>query len=80
MALNIPKSQDIINSKVLSLYNRIFNVKTPLLDLTSHFLSEYIMNNVIIPGTIVSDILCMGMSPVTSAFSKQRIQSRHLDR
>ena len=34
-------------------YNRIFHVRTPLFDLTSHFLSEYILNNTIIPGTIV---------------------------
>ena len=43
-SLNIPRPE------TLSLYNtcRIFHVKTPLFDLTSHPLSEYLLHNTII--------------------------------
>ena len=54
-SLNIPRPESIVHRNILSLYmyNRISHVKTPLLDLTSHFLSEYLLHNTIIPGTRV---------------------------
>ena len=74
------KSLNIPRPETLSLYNtcRIFHVKTPLFDLTSHSLSEYLLHNTIIPGTIVSDILCMGISPVSCAFNKHQSISSHV--
>ena len=62
-------------NNVLSLYNRFFNVSTPLLDLTTLFVSQYIVNNLVIPGTIVSDVLNMGMSPISCAFTKNHINN-----
>ena len=41
-ALGINRSQEIVNHNLISLYHRICNVNTPLLSLTSHFLSMYI--------------------------------------
>ena len=77
-SLNIPRPGSIVHRNTLSLYNRMFLVKTSLLDLTSHFLSEYLVHNTIIPGTIVSDILCMGISPVSCAFNKHQSISSHV--
>ena len=77
-SLNIPRPGSIVHRNTASLYNRICHVKTPLLDLTSHFLSEYLVHNTIIPGTIVSDILCMGISPVSCAFNKHQSISSHV--
>ena len=70
VALGIRRSRDVLNRNIVSLYSRIFNVSTPLLDLTSQFLSMYIVSNVVIPGTIVSDVLSMGISPLSYAFNK----------
>ena len=69
-ALGINISQEIVNHNLISLYHMIFNVNTPLLNLTSHFLSMYIIINLVIPGTIVSDILSIGLSPVHLMYNK----------
>ena len=78
-ALGINRSQEIVNHNLISLYHRIFNVNTPLLNLTSHFLSMYITSNLVIPGTILS----IGLSPVHLMYNKphpvKSSQNGHID-
>ena len=45
--LGIIRSLEIVNHNLI-LYHRISNVNTPLLNLTSHFLSMYINSNLVI--------------------------------
>ncbi len=78
-SLNIQRPECIINNNILSLCNTIFRVTTPLLDLTTFFLSQYVINNLVIPGTIVSDIIHMGMSPKSCSVTKQRINSSNIE-
>ena len=68
-SLNINKIYDIVKGNTVSLLKRIFKVQSPLKRLTIHMLSQFISKGTIVPGTIVSNILSMGLSPVQCAFS-----------
>ena len=59
----------IIKRNTVSLLKRIFKVQSPLKRLTIHMLSQFISKGTIVPGTIVSNILSMGLSPVQCAFN-----------
>ena len=63
-SLNINKIYDIVKRNTVSLLKRIFKVQSPLKRLTIHMLSQFISK-----GTIVSNILSMGLSPVQCAFN-----------
>ena len=63
-SLNINKIFDIVKRNTVSLLKRIFKVQSPLKRLTIHMLSQFIYK-----GTIVSNILSMGLSPVQCAFN-----------
>ena len=54
----------IVKRNTVSLLKRIFKVQSPLKRLTIHMLSQCISKCTIVPGTIVSNILSMGLSPV----------------
>ena len=68
-SLNINKIYDIVKRNGVSLLKRIFKVQSPLKRLTIHMLSQFISKGTIVPGTIVSNILSMGLSPVQCAFN-----------
>ena len=68
-SLNINKIYDIVKRNTVSLLKRIFKVQSPLKRLTIHMLSQFISKGTIVPGTIVSNILSMGLSPVQCAFN-----------
>ena len=68
-SLGISKVTELLQKNTLSLFSRIFKVETPLRDLTSHFMSLYIDKHIIIPGTIVSTIVSMGLSVIKCAFN-----------
>jgi hypothetical protein len=50
-ALNIEKIEDIVNINVLSLYNRIYKVESPVRRLMQHLLSRLMFDGVMVPGT-----------------------------
>jgi hypothetical protein len=68
-SLNINKISSIVNRNIVSLFKRIFKVQSPLKQLTIHMLSQYISKGTIVPGTIVSKVLSMGLSPSYCAFN-----------
>ena len=43
LSLGINRIPDVLNKNIASLYNRIFKISTPLQDLTTYFLSQYII-------------------------------------
>jgi hypothetical protein len=77
-SLGISKVCELLQKNTVSLFSRIFKVDTPLRDLTSHFMSLYIDNHVIIPGTIVSTIVSMGLSVIKCAFMGDKPLPRSL--
>ena len=68
VSLYINKISDIIKRNVVSLYNRILKIDSPIKDLTLLFLSNYICTGTLIPGTIVNNIVSLGLSPTLCAF------------
>ena len=56
----------VLNKHIASLYNRIFKISTPLQDLTMYFSSQYIIRNMVVPGTLIDNVLCLGLSPTAS--------------
>ena len=69
LAGTIGKIPDVLNKNIASLYNRIFKISTPLQDITTYFLSQYIIRNMVIPGTLIDNLLCLGLSPTSSIFN-----------
>ena len=72
-SLEVTRINDMINKNISAFYRRIFKVQSPLLDLTSHLLSLYMSRNVLIPGTIINDIVSLGISPINCAFNDQHL-------
>jgi hypothetical protein len=77
-SLGISKVCELLQKNTVSLFSRIVKVDTPLRDRTSHFMSLYIDNHVIIPGTIVSTIVSMGLSVIKCAFMGDKPLPRSL--
>ena len=69
LSLGINRIPDVLNKNIASLYNRIFKINTPLQDLTTYFLSQYIIRNMVVPGTLIDNLLCLGLSPTSSIFN-----------
>ena len=67
-ALSIKTVKDVVKERTLSFYHRVFKVESPLQDLCSHFMTEYMTKGVLYKGTLVENIVKVGYSPVTSAF------------
>ena len=72
-ALNIEKSEDIVNRNVLSLYNRIFKVESPARRPMQHLLSRFICYGETVPGTLLDRVVSMGESPSKRAFNSQHV-------
>lgn len=69
-ALGIKRIEEIIKQNTASLIKRIYAVESPVRDLTSHFLSLFIIEGISFPGTIVERILSCGLSPTNCMFNK----------
>ena len=59
-ALNIEKTEDIVNRNVLSFCNKIFKVESPARQLMQHLLSRFIL---------LDRVVSMGESPTKRAFN-----------
>ncbi|KAK2178240.1 hypothetical protein NP493_552g01050 [Ridgeia piscesae] len=71
--LNIEKIEDIVNRKVLSLYNIIFKVESPARRLMHHLLSRFIFYGKTVPGTLLDRVVSMGESSTKRAFNSQHV-------
>ena len=70
-ALKVKPSCDIIRENTIGLYFRVFQVDTPLLHLQAALMSEYILQNKTINGTLIDRIVKYGQDPCLVAFNKQ---------
>ena len=69
-ALGISKVEDKIKHSTASVLRGIFSVKSPVKDLNVHFLSLYVTQGLLIPGTLIERVVSMGLSPTKCAFTK----------
>ena len=60
LLLSFNYKYNVLNTNIASLYNRIFKISTPLQDLMTQFLSHYITRIMVIPGTVIDNVLCLG--------------------
>ena len=71
-ALALPCTQEIINKNILTFFNQVFKVCSPLRTLCFYFMSEYITTGRVYEGTLVSRVVNMGYSPTDCAFNVRK--------
>ena len=59
---------DIIKMRTVSLCSRIFNVDSSARDLCVHFLSRYLKEDFLCPGTLVERLVSQNLYPLKAAF------------
>ena len=69
LSMNVHKISDLVKRNTVSIFNRIMKVSSPAKDLNLHFLSLYMCKGTIVPGTLVSRLLSIGVSPVSYIFN-----------
>ena len=69
LSMNVHKISDLVKRNTVSIFNRIMKVSSPAKDLNLHFLSLYMCKGTIVPGTLVSRLLSIGVSPVAYIFN-----------
>lgn len=67
-SIDISTASDCIAKLTCSLLNRIMCIPSSVQSLCSLFLSMYICDNVLIPGTLVERVVRLGVSPTGCAF------------
>ena len=70
-ALHIPPVKSIIRDRTLTFFNHIFKTENPMRSLSCTLLARYIVNDDVIPGSIIDRVIKTGCSPVRAAFVKQ---------
>ena len=71
-AINIRKVNECIKYGSASLLHRIFCIDSPVRDLCSHFLAQYLSCGELIRGTLVDRLVSFGLSPTRCAYNKVR--------
>lgn len=66
-ALGISPVSEIINQRVITLWNKIFKVKSPTGVLCLHWLQGFVGHGIIVPGTLLSRVILTGLSPTRYA-------------
>ena len=69
-ALNLSKVQSRIDKATLSLWYRIFQVDSPTRLLCAKLLSDFVLYNYSVPGTLIDRIIKMKLSPVKCLFRR----------
>lgn len=70
-ALNIRSVSDVINEQKVLLYKRIFTRNTPVGNLNIVLLGQFLGENSLIPGTLLSSVVGCDVPPLLVAFSKR---------
>ena len=72
-ALHIPLVKSIIHvrDRTLTFFNQILKTENPMRSLSCTLLARYIVNNDVIPSSIIDRVIKTGCSPVRAAFVKQ---------
>ena len=68
LSMNVHKISDLVKRNTVSIFNRIMKVSSHAKDLNLHFLSLYMCKCTIVPDTLVSRLLSIGVSPVSYIF------------
>ena len=71
-ALNVPQISTIVSNNVLSLWHRIFNVPSPARSICAKLLSDFMLSDQLIPGTLLHRVVTLGHSPVKCMLSRHR--------
>ena len=74
-ALDITPASVYINDSTKSLFSRICTTDSPTRDLCIYFMNLFIVDNVLVPGTLVDRIVKMGISPTSLLCSKVKHSS-----
>ena len=69
-ALDIPSVSACVHNRVLSLYNRIFKVESPIRNVCAYLVSQFITTGKSIKHTLVDRVINMGFNLVDIAFNK----------
>ena len=69
-AVNICSIKTLIDKAVLSLWYRVFQVKTPTRVLCASLLSQYILGSPPVSGTLIDRVVKLNVSPVKGMLSK----------
>ena len=69
-ALNVRKIVNTLSAKCLMFYHSVFSNETPATKLNRFFLSRYVASGRLIPGTLISNIVRDGYSPMSVVFNK----------
>jgi len=72
-AAGVRPIQELIRTRTLSLYKRIFNVESPTRSLNMYFLARYIATGETIDGTLLSRIVCQGASPLSVIYTSVNV-------
>ena len=71
-ALRIPTTDELVRVNTSKLYHRIFSCESPASEIQQRFLTNYLTNNEVIPGTLIQRLLSQGASPVNSILNAPR--------
>ena len=74
-ALNLDNISTGVLNQTTSLFKRICSIDSPTQQLCFYMLSDYILNNNLVPGSTVARLVNLGLSPVKVIFNK--INSQH---
>ena len=73
IGLNIDKIEHVINQQRLNLLRRVFRApESSYSILCAELISKYVLGGVIAPGTLVSNVVKLGYSPIVVAFSDKK--------
>ena len=75
-ALEITHSCTHINDRIKSLFTRICTTDSPTRDMCIHFINLFIVDRVLVPGTLIDRIVKMGVSPISLLQSNVRNSSQ----
>ncbi len=76
-AMNIPTVETTVVQKRSALFHRACKVDSQMRDLNMTLLSRYILRGTTYPGTMINNLVSIGISPLDAAFYKH-INSSHL--
>jgi hypothetical protein len=78
-ALKVAPVAHIVRNQATSLFHRLCNIDSPTRDLNMYFMSRYVLTGKVTKGTLIANILNMGMSPLNTAFCANSKVPYHYD-
>ena len=76
-ALDIKPICQMVENKTVRSFANFMSYDSPTRDITSYLMSKYIAEGVAVPGTIISRLLGMGLSPLLCAFNNKHFSRQN---